>query len=198
MSTTITYYCSCSACTKIRNKQPKHYRSLNLFRYLLICTCCSSRSKLILDNQSNFSSINDTKTSTITFRDIDITHKHCSKHDVLVKASRPHISRIKHEELRQRVKDANQRWTRMSILPANLIDFIFINKDSIPFCTICYENLSPLTFDLCHKCITTAINYKNTLSTMSTITVFTNSIENVSDEIESYSIDYIEGESISP
>ncbi|CAF1312309.1 unnamed protein product [Rotaria sordida] len=169
MSRIKSYYCSCSTCTQIRNEQPKHYRYINLFRYLFTCTCCSSKRKLIIEKQQKFSSLNNSRISTITFRDIDITNKHCSKHDVMIKASRPYFSKIKNQELRQRVKDANHRWTRMSILPANLIDFIFKNKDFIPLCTICYENLSLLEFNLCHRCINTLINYQPTNILQSTI-----------------------------
>jgi len=211
MSTRITYYCSCSTCTQLRNEQPKHYRYLNAFRSFLTCLCCLSKRKLIIENQQTFSSINDTKLSTITFREIDITNKHCSKHDVMIKASRPHFSKMKNEELRQRVKEANQRWTRMSILPANLLDFIFKNKDFIPLCTICYDNLSPLTFNICHTCITTSINYQqqlnisrsdieddeNSLSSIPNTTLSNHNEENISEEIESFSIDCIEDEPIS-
>ena len=36
------------------------------------------------------------------------------------------------------------------------------NKDFIPLCTTCYENLSPLSFNICHMCITTSINLSTT------------------------------------
>ena len=76
--------------------------SIHFVLYYHVLACLSKR-KLIIENQQTFSSLNDTKIPTITFRDIDITNKHCSKHDVMVKASRPHLSKIKNEELRQRV-----------------------------------------------------------------------------------------------
>ena len=71
----------------------------------------------------------------------------------------------------------------MSILPANLIDFIFLNKDFIPLCTICYENLSLSTFNLCHPCITTLINYQqtNTFSLIPNTTIL-----NHNDEMDEY------------
>ncbi|CAF0728434.1 unnamed protein product [Rotaria sp. Silwood1] len=204
MSRTKSYYCSCSTCTQIRNEQPKHYRYMNLFRSLLACTCYSSKRKLIIEKQQTFSSLNNPRISTITFRDIDITNKHCSKHEVMVKASRPYFSKIKNQELRQRVKDANQRWTRMSTLPANFIDFIFKNKDFIPLCTICYENLSLLEFNLCHTCIRTLIHYqqtnislltidndKNTVSIIPNTTIFNHNEENISQELEKFFLDYI-------
>jgi hypothetical protein len=118
---------------------------------------------------------------------------------------------MKNEELRQRVKEANQRWTRMTILPAHLLDFIFKNKDFIPLCTICYDNLSPLTFNICHTCITTSINYQqqlnvsrsdieddeNSLSSIPNTTLSNHDEENISEEIESFSIDCIEDEPLS-
>jgi len=108
----------------------------------------------------------------------------------MVKASRPHLSKIKNEELRQRVKDANQRWTRMTNLPTNLLDFVFKNKDFIPLCTICYENLSPTTFNLCYTCITTLINYQQQLNTLEIISNTNN--ENISEEIEPFFINYFQ------
>jgi len=185
MSRTITYYCSCSTCTQIRNEQPKHYRYINSIRYLLTCSFCLPKRKLIIENSPTFSRI-----STITFRDIDITNKHCSKHDVMAKASRPYLSKIKNKEVRQRVKDANQRWTRMTNLPTNFLDFIFKNKDFIPLCTICYENLSPTTFNLCYTCITTLINYQQQLNTLEIISNTNN--ENISEEIEPFFINYFQ------
>ncbi|UJR25489.1 hypothetical protein I4U23_006835 [Adineta vaga] len=153
MSTIITsYYCSCSTCTQIRTKQSKYSRYINSFRLFFTCFSCLSSKQ-----QQTFT---DMKPSTITFRDMDITNKHCSKHDVMIKASRPNFSRQRNQLVRQRVKEANQRWRRMSILSTNLTDFILKNKDLIPFCMDCYENFSLLTFDLCHMCITTAINYQ--------------------------------------
>jgi hypothetical protein len=135
--------------------------------------------------------------STITFRDTDITNKHCSKHDVLVKATRPNFSRIKNEEVRQRVKEANQRWTRMSILPTNLIDFIFQNKDLIPLCNTCYENLSPTTFNLCYTCITTLIHYHQQLNVLQSMNRHSlPPLENVTEEIEEFFLDYLQQESI--
>jgi hypothetical protein len=186
MSTTIEYYCSCSTCTQVRNEQPKHYRYLNSFRYFLTCSSCVPKTKLPIENSQTFSSLNNSRTSTITFRNTDITNKHCSKHDVLIKASRPNFSKNKTEQLRQRVKDANQRWTRMSILPSNLIDFIFKNKDFIPLCTICYENLSLSIFNLCHTCITTLINYQRTptLTTIPNPTILNHNDEVFLDDIE--------------
>ncbi len=188
MSRTITYYCSCSTCTQIRNEQPKHYRYINSIRYLLTCSFCLPKRKLIIENSPTFSRI-----STITFRDIDITNKHCSKHDVMAKASRPYLSKIKNKEVRQRVKDANQRWTRMTNLPTNFLDFIFKNKDFIPLCTICYENLSPTTFNLCYTCITTLSNYQQQLNTLEIIpntNTFNINYENISEEIEPFFINY--------
>jgi hypothetical protein len=132
--------------------------------------------------------------STITFRYTDINNKHCSKHDVLVKATRPNFSRIKNEEVRQRVKEANQRWTRMSILPTNLIDFILQNKDLIPLCSDCYENLSPTTFNLCYTCITTLINYHQQLNVLQTHSL--PHMESVSEEFEEFFLDYLQQESI--
>ncbi len=196
MSRTITYYCSCSTCTQIRNEQPKHYRYINFIRYFFKCSCFLPKRKLMIENPS-----------TITFREIDITNKHCSKHDVMVKAPRPHLSKMQNEELRQRVKEANQRWTRMSILPTNLIDFIFQNKDLLPICRICYENLSPTTFNLCYRCITILINYQQQIDTSqfiihhpnrNTLSISSNSNdENVSEEIEQFYLDYLQQESFS-
>lgn len=160
MSRTKTYYCSCSTCTQIRNEKPNYSRYKNPFRYLLACACCSSDNQFTMENHQTYSPINNSRMSAITFRDTDINNKHCSKHDVMIKASRPYFSKYQSKQLRQRVKDANQRWKRMSTLPANFIDFIFKNKDFIPLCSICYENLSLLEFNLCHRCITTLINYQ--------------------------------------
>jgi hypothetical protein len=109
----------------------------------------------------------------------------------MAKASRPHLSKIKNEELRQRVKDANQRWTRMSILPKNLIDFIFKNKDILPLCSICYENLSPTTFNICYTCIITLINYQKQLNS-SRLVIKTYNDENLSEEIGQFFIDYLQ------
>ncbi|CAF0761147.1 unnamed protein product [Adineta ricciae] len=154
MSRIITsYYCSCSTCTQIRNEQPKSRRYLNSLRSFFNRFCC-------LSSQYQQQTFNEIKPSTITFRDMDITNKHCSKHDVMIKASRPNFSRHRNELVRQRVKQANQRWRRMSVLPANLTDFILKNIDLIPFCTDCYENFSPLVFDLCRACITTSLDYQ--------------------------------------
>ncbi|CAF2104910.1 unnamed protein product [Rotaria magnacalcarata] len=210
MYTTKSSYCSCSTCTEIRNDKPKHSRYTNLLRYLLVCSCCSSKNKLMLaDHQTSCSSLDNSRISAITFRDVDVSNKHCSKHDVMIKASRPYFSKFKNEELRQRVKDANQRWKRMSILPANFIDFIFKNKDFVPLCTICYENLSLLQFNLCHRCITTSINYqqliqqatvsqsiieddRNTLSTISNTTILNYDEDSDSEELEEFFIDCME------
>jgi hypothetical protein len=156
MSKSRSSYCSCSTCKQIRNEQPKHYRYLYSLRNCFAFCHCLSRRRSIFEVRLSSSSSPTARTqrlTTITFRDIDITHKHCSKHDVMVKASRSHLSREQIETLRQRVNDANQRWTRMSRLPVNLIEFIFDEKDSLPLCHICYENLSMLTFNLCHVCI---------------------------------------------
>ncbi len=190
MSRTITSYCSCSTCTQIRNEQPKHYRYINYLRDLFTCSFCLPKRKLMMESRM----------STITFRDTDITNKHCSKHDVLVKATRPNFSRIKNEEVRQRVKEANQRWIRMSILPTNLIDFIFENKDLIPLCSICYENLSPTTFNLCYTCITTLIHYHQQLTInrhyLPQTNIFNYNNENVTDDIQHFFLDYLRHESI--
>jgi hypothetical protein len=111
----------------------------------------------------------------------------------MAKASRPYLSKIKNKEVRQRVKDANQRWTRMTNLPTNFLDFIFKNKDFIPLCTICYENLSPTTFNLCYTCITTLSNYQQQLNTLEIIpntNTFNINYENISEEIEPFFINY--------
>ena len=152
-------YCSCSTCTQIRNEQPKHHRYFNSFRCLLACSHCLPQREFIMER--TFASLeSNARISTITFRDTDVTNKHCSKHDVMIKPTRPHLTRLQNEELRQRVKSANQRWTRMSILPANLIDFTFQNKDLIPLCALCYDNLSALIFNLCHGCIANLVHFK--------------------------------------
>lgn len=155
MSTTLTFYCSCSTCRQIRNYQPKHYRYFNFLYDLLTCSRCLPKRRYNSRDSSTFS-----RMTTIKFRDVDITNKHCSKHVVLAKASRPNLTRLQHEELRQRVRDANQRWRLMSVLPTDFIDFIYVNKDFLPLCTVCYENLSPTTFNLCLNCITTLVTYQ--------------------------------------
>jgi hypothetical protein len=193
MSRTISYYCSCSTCTQIRNEQPKHYRYINSLRYFLTRVSCIPQKK-------RFSSTYNSRTPTITFRDTDITNKHCSKHDVMIKASRPNFSKLKNEELRQRVKDANQRWTRMSVLPANLIDYIFQNQDFMPLCRTCYRNLSLLTFNLCHMCLTNIINYQQQIQNeRKTLSIISNSmiLDRNDENIERVFFDYISENSFS-
>ena len=155
-------HCSCSICTQIRNERPKLYRYFDSFRCLRACLHCLPQREFIMER--TFASLESTaRISTITFRDADIVNKHCSKHDVMIKPTRPHLTRLQNEELRQRVRSANQRWTRMSILPANLIDFTFQNKDLIPLCTLCYDDLSALIFNLCHGCIANLVHFKEEL-----------------------------------
>lgn len=164
MSRLQTSYCSCSTCTQLRNEQPKYYRYVHSLREIFFCKFCFPNRRII--SKENFDKIEENRrSSTISFRDIDITHKHCSKHDVMVKASRPQLSKLQNDELRQRVKDANQRWTRMSILPSTLIEFTFDRKDSLPLCSDCYENLSTMTFNLCHNCIRNLIQMKSRFQT---------------------------------
>lgn len=132
--------------------------------------------------------------STITFRDMDITNKHCSKHDVLVKATRPNMTSMRNDELRQRVKDANQRWTRMSILPIYLIDFLMENQPFIPLCSKCDENLSSTIFNLCLTCIRNLIDYHEQFHR--------HALQSLAEEsrhhnAEHYFIDYLSEESMS-
>lgn len=185
MSRTITFYCSCSTCTQIRHEQPKYYRYFNHLKDLFTCISCLPQRQIIFETPSTYS-----RHSTITFRDIDITNKHCSKHDVMVKATRPNFSSMKNEELRQRVKDANQRWTRMSILPLYLIDFLLEYQSYLPICSICHEQLSSSMFNLCLICIRNLINsHEQFHRNASTILP-----ENDS---EHYFIDYLSDESMS-
>ena len=165
MSRSKPSYCSCPTCTQIRNEQPKHYRYLHSIRDFLQCCSCLPRRRVILEKSRSPIRYNS-RLSTITFREIDVTNKHCSKHDVMIKASRPHLSKLQSEELRQRVKEANLRWTRMSILPASLVEFIFHQKDFLPLCHVCYENLSNLVFNLCHRCIRTVLHSGPQLESM--------------------------------
>lgn len=158
MSRSKSFYCPCSTCRQVRNQEPKHYRYLHSLREFFSCSFCVPQQRIL--TEATFHS-----PSTITFRDIDVTHKHCSKHEVMVKASRPHLSKYQHEEIRQRVREANLYWTRMSILPANLIEFIFNQKESLPLCPICYENLSQLRFNLCHRCLRRVLHTDRPIST---------------------------------
>lgn len=162
MSRSKSFYCSCSTCTQVRNEEPKHYRYLHSLREFFTCSLCVPR-RAILSDTTFHSLTTDRRLSTITFRDIDITHKHCSKHEVMIKASRPHLSKIQNEEIRQRVREANQCWTRMSILPGYLIEYIFNQKDFLPLCSMCYENLSRLKFSLCHRCLRRILHYSERL-----------------------------------
>lgn len=157
-----SFYCSCSICTQVRNEEPKHYRYLHSLREFFSCSSCIPRQEEILNESTSFHSPStNRRLATITFRDIDITHKHCSKHEVLVKASRPHFTKNQNEEIRQRVREANQCWTRMSILPVYLIEFIFDQKDFLPLCSMCFENLSKLKFSLCHRCLRRILHYSD-------------------------------------
>lgn len=159
MSTLQRSYCSCPTCTQLRSEKPKYYRYIQSFRDLFMCYSCFPNRRIEFNRQ--FDSIETSaRSSTISFRDIDITHKHCSKHEVLAKATRPNLTRIQNEQLRQRVRDANQRWTRMSILPSNLIEFIYDHKERVPLCSTCQSSLSKMTFNLCHSCIRTLIAFK--------------------------------------
>lgn len=181
MSRSKPSYCSCPTCTQIRNEQPRHYRYLHSIRDFLQCCSCLPRRRIILEKSRTPINYN-TRLSTITFREIDITNKHCSKHDVMIKASRPQLSRLQNEELRERVREANLRWTRMSILPANLIEFIFYHKDCLPLCPICYENLSTLVFNLCHRCI------RNVLQAGPHLESMTGSISTIQEETQIFSL----------
>ena len=162
-----SFYCSCSTCTQIRNEQPKHYRYLHSLRELFTCSFCVPRRRIISE-QSLRPIHSNRRLSTITFRDIDITNKHCSKHDVMVKASRPHQSKLQLEEIRQRVREANRCWTRMSILPVHLIEYIFDQKETLPLCSLCHENLSRLKFNLCHRCLRRIIYSERQIQSIST------------------------------
>ena len=145
-----------------------------------MCSFCFPRRPIILQTPS-----------TITFRDTDITNKHCSKHDVMVKATRPNFSSMRNEELRQRVKDANQRWIRMSILPVYLIDFLMENQSFIPLCSKCDENLSSTIFNLCFICIRNLIDYHEQFHR--------NALQILSEQAnaEHYFFDYLSEESMS-
>ena len=158
MSRPKTFYCSCSTCTQVRNEEPKHYRYLYSLREFFSCSLCVPRRRILSEPALQPLST-DRRLSTITFRDVDITHKHCSKHEVMVKATRPHLSKYQNEEIRQRVREANQCWTRMSILPVYLIEYIFEQKDFLPLCSMCYGNLSTLKFNLCHRCLRRILHY---------------------------------------
>lgn len=189
MSRTITFYCSCSTCTQIRHEQPKYYRYFNHLRYLFTCSSCLPQRQIIFETPSTFSRI-----STITFRDTDITNKHCSKHDVMIKATRPNFSSMKNEELRQRVKDANQRWTRMSILPLYLIDFLLEYQSYLPLCSQCDEQLSSSMFNLCLTCIRNLINSHEQFHRHALPILSEDDNEN---HCEHYFIDYLSEESMS-
>ncbi|CAF0873808.1 unnamed protein product [Didymodactylos carnosus] len=185
-------YCSCATCTQIRNEQPRIYRYLNYLRTIITCSCCCP------PNIDTHVYLNSDSQRSIRFRDSDVDHKHCSRHEVMVKPMKIKFSKSKLQEIKLRVKEANSRWKRMSLIPPNIIELIIQNIAFLPLCNKCRTHITTTSINLCETCIKNITDYRYELELMKNSSTSTMSEEIEHSPLTSLSTSVIASESRIP